>query len=620
MRPVQLSPPGVAQALAVQAALFALLLAWPASWWWRGSALAALCVVLALLLVRRHRRPAWVWVATALAHRRRARRPDDPTVRRAREPAAGLTVEVHTDRAGTRFGLLRDDRSWTAVLALEPLGGEEEDDPAPASLDLDLLLSAVGDERCSSVHVVLRVLPAPSPRVDPRSALATSYRDVATGTVAQRSLLLCLRLEPARCARAVALRGGGDLGARRALAAAVARCAATLEGRVQVRVLGPDDVRAELRADSGAGTGPVRETWDGVDCGPDGVQVCYSVDRWGGDPTAVLTGLCSVPGVFTVLSMTVDRDDDRNHVPPARLRVLCLPEDRPVVDAAVRRVVGAAGGRVTRNDGEHLLALAAPVPAAPPDPRHPGLVARRPGRRAGPAGDLVLPLDPGGLCLGRAEDGSPRLLPLFRDRGSAATAVLDPRVVLVLAFRALALGARVSVVSTRGDQWLPLRRLGVDDDDIVSLSSPETLRLSPAVPRPDRPHLVVVDVPADVTVPPVPERPWQAVLTVVPNASMRELPAARARGPVLLRRSSRREAVTAAPFLGLPPGSDRTLTTLADDQVALVEDGRLVVVDLSLTVAEGQLVVASTGAPLGSAAVAAGPGVEPHDRPEDREQ
>jgi type VII secretion protein EccE len=614
-RPAPLTPGPL---VVVEAAILLVMVAWPGSWWWRGPVLVLSVLTAVAVLARWHGRPLSAWSRTLLAFLLRRRRGGrDATLRLLRDPTAALTVEAHVDRAGTRFGLVRDATSWTSLLALEP-AGDDEGPAGPATVTLGRVLAAIeeGDARPAAVHVLLRVLPAPSPRVDPRSPVATSYREVSGGVVAQRTLLVGLRLEPARSPWAVTDRGGGDLGARRALAAATVRLAARLGDVARARVLGPEDARAAVGAGLGVAPGPAAETWTAVDHGRDGVQVCYGVDSWGPDPTALLSQLSALPGVLIVVSLSQERGDP----PAAVLRVLCLAEDLDVVHTALTRTAAARHARIRRLDGRHAPGTAGTLPgdrttrpARPPD--------GPPRVRPSPWADgLELPLARGGLVLGRRGDGGAVPLELFLDRPSALSAVLDPRVVMVIAFRALAVGARVSVVSTRAERWLPLRRLGVSDPGVVGIFSPETASFPASAARPDRPHLVIVDLPDRTDPPRVPGQPWQCVVAVLPELSLRTLPAARAGGPVLMRRLTRREAIAAAPFLGLPSGSDRRLTELADEQLALAAAGLLTVVDLGLTGAESQLVVASTGTPTRSAAEPARPRVQAQHDAEQRQQ
>jgi hypothetical protein len=211
--------------------------------------------------------------------------------------------------------------------------------------------------------------------------------------------------------------------------------------------------------------------------------------------------------------------------------------------------------------------------------------------------------------------GKPLALNVFGERPRALAAVLDQQIATVLALRALAVGARLRIVTSRADRWSPLRRFGVDDADVVSVTSPQAQDVPASAPGPDRPSLVLIDQTSTAAdLPRVEPRPWQCTLTLLPDLSLRSLPIARSTGLVLMRRLTRSEAVAAGPFLGLPPGGGQLLATLADEQIAVVERGILVVADLALTGTESQLVVAATG----SAAPAPNLGVQPEDRPDQR--
>ncbi len=225
--------------------------------------------------------------------------------------------------------------------------------------------------------------------------------------------------------------------------------------------------------------------------------------------------------------------------------------------------------------------------------------------------DAVVPMARGGLVVGLQaagpdpagpdlagplRAGNPLTLNAFGERPRTLAAVLDQQIAMVLCFRALAVGARLRIVTSRADRWLPLRRLGVDDAEVVAVMSPQSQDVAASTPGADRPLLVVVDQTSTAVDPPrVEPRPWQCVLTLLPDLSLRSLPIARSTGLVLMRRLNRSEAVAAGPFLGLPPGGGQRLSTLGDEQFAVVERGLLVVADLALTDTESQLVVAATG-------------------------
>jgi type VII secretion protein EccE len=600
LRPLgRVGSPRAGQLVAAEAAALAVVLALPAGRWWQAAAALALMLVVALAAARFRSRWLYAWVGVLRAYAWRG-----PDRRGPVDPLAGVEVLPFADRAGTRFGVVVTDRTFTTVLSLEPAGSAAVATPTRDTVDLAALAGALADRdvRLAAVQVLVRSTPAPSVRLDPRAAIAASYRQVGEGVVAQRSVLVCLRLDPALCPGAVAGRGGGDLGACRALASVSARLAAGLGPGVRVRALGPDEARAALDAGTGSAPGPLTESWTGVRSA-DAVHVAFRLARWrGGDPAVLLAEFAGVPGIAAVLSLTM--------LPARRgllhlglvLRVVGPPSLREWVEAAVAAAAARAGGRVVRLDGEQLPALRQTLPAG-------GV------RWSGPAAADVLcevdrqwlrralvPLDRGGVVLGRDPAGRPVVAQLFRDRPATLSAFLDPRVVTVLCYRALAAGARVTVVSARAERWMPLRWLGADDPDVVTIASAGSGDDTGPAGRPDRPHLVVLDAP-DVRAPAA--QPWRTVLTVLPDLSTRSLQAARAAGPVLLRSLSGPEAGTAAPFLGLPAGADGALAALADDEVGVVERGRLAVVRLGITEAESHLVVAGTG----SAADAADPRV-----------
>jgi hypothetical protein len=281
--------------------------------------------------------------------------------------------------------------------------------------------------------------------------------------------------------------------------------------------------------------------------------------------------------------------------------------------------------------GRHLLRRADLAGAAVPLARGGVVIGRVAGIGSGPGS--------GGAAAGGAvgsNTGNPLALNVFGDRPRALAAVLDQQIAAVLALRALAVGARLRIVTSRADRWLPLRRFGVDDTEVVSVSSPQAQDLPASDPDPDRPTLVLIDQTSTAAdLPRVEPRPWQCTLTLLPDLSLRSLPIARSTGLVLMRRLNRSEAVAAGPFLGLPPGGGQRLATLADEQIAVVERGLLLVADLALTGTESQLVVAATGSALkdatfkdaafkdaafkDSAAPASDLGVQAEDRPDQRQ-
>lgn len=613
------------QLVAVQAAGLALVAAAPSPWWWRAAAAVLLAGTVVAVAVRRHGRWLYVWLGVRRRYRRRARAARRAAPRHAPpgDPIPGIQVETFVDRAGTSFGIVRDDRGWTAVLALEPTESAAVTGPGPETVALPAMADALADRGVplAGVQVVVRTVPAPSARIDPRTAVATSYREVAGGVPARRTVLVCLRLDPARCPGAVAARGGGQLGASRALASVAARLAAGLDASVRARALGPDEVRSAIRVGTEGQLEPATESWTGT--GSPGVaQVAFRLTRWGAaDPAVLVDQLSRIPATATDLSL---------HLSPAPagavdLRLVLRVAGPPAMAAWLGTAVSAAarrhGARVAPLDGEHGVALRDTLPVG--GARWAGAAARSAVWRADRdwLRRLSVRLDRGGVVLGRDAGRSPVVLALFRERPSTVSAVLDPGVVLVLCSRALATGARVTVVSARADRWLPLRGLGLDDPDALTVATPETAELVEVAGRgtgPDRPHLVVLDLQDRSEPPPGTNQPWHTVLTVTSDLSAAGLRSARAAAAVMLRRVPVADAGATASVLGLAPDAGRVLTALTDEQFATVERGRLVVVNLALTGGEGRLVLAATGAARGLPAYPPEPRVRPQDRARQR--
>ncbi len=353
----------IGQVLTWQCAALAALAGWPGPPWLTATT-TALLVVVSVAVVGRFRSRWWyVWAEVAARYRRRAGATGETGV--AGVVGSELVVESFVDRVGTRFGLIQDDGAWTAVLVVEPAHQSALSDDLGQSVPLGPLGDALVDRdiRLTAVQLVSHVVPAPSPWIDPRSPVVASYREVAgEQVVANRSVWVALRLDPARCPGAVAARGGGDLGVHRALASVAARLAATLDQHARVRVLGPDEVRAAVTVTLAAGDAPMVERWREV-AGPGRTQVGFRVRSWGrGDPTGLIPLLAAVPSLATTASLVLSPAKDDQVAARLSLRLVSLPPDAGAVEAAVHRVAGAVGARVVRSDGEHAIAVRDALP------------------------------------------------------------------------------------------------------------------------------------------------------------------------------------------------------------------------------------------------------------------
>ncbi|MEV4843002.1 hypothetical protein AB0K20_07260 [Micromonospora matsumotoense] len=248
-----------------------------------------------------------------------------------------------------------------------------------------------------------------------------------------------------------------------------------------------------------------------------------------------------------------------------------------------------------------------PAPPAPPPARGPGGEAA-PGR-GGPSGRLPrlrigthavspaalarlspTPL-PAGLVLGADRRRAAVTIRLFRPEPTRVTLVGGVWAGQLVAFRALALGARIIVLTADPATWAGFgpAALGRAADRVEVRADGRPV---PATGTAQQPTLIVRDLPPGATRPAVPGSTtpgstlrdpatvgaaalgaWQAELTVLRRLDPGTAPALRDSDLCVLQRLSADESVVAAQALRLPPDSARFLQVMADDMLTLVGGG-----------------------------------------------
>jgi type VII secretion protein EccE len=602
-------PVALGQLVVVEVAAMAALAAWSSGILARTLTCAVLVCVSCLALTRIRGRWLFRWPLVLLRFRLRRRGAE----RRGRlEPGlpggSGAErfdeVEIHefVDRAGTRFGLVHSGDTWTAVLALEPPESWSVATPSDLSLTLAAVARSVSgrDVELASVRLLVRTSVAPSPFVDPRAPLALSYREVAHDQpVTQRLAWLMLTLDPSLCSGAVAARGDGTIGAHRATASVAARCVQALAPSVHARVLGPDQLGGAFAAAAGDWADASTERWANLSSGQavhEGYRIQFGSST---EPSDLLTDLAGVACLGTTLCLSVSRRAGNREGSRAVLRTVSLPQDAEEVASAVQALGRRHRARVRAMNGEHAIAfqetsalgsgwLSGPW-------RHRLVVDGTSSLEQTRLLSAAVRLGGGGLVLGRDDEGTAVSWQFANERPSAVSAALDLGVALIVCYRALAAGARLHIVSDRADRWSALHRLAVDDPETVVISTNDDLVRDVAA-RSTRPRLVVVDQTSLRNPPRIAPRPWQCVVTLLPDLSLGWLPSTRSAGVVLTQRLSAAEAVSAGPFLAIASEQYEQLPRLSDEQMAVVERGRLTVVNLDITDAESQLLVAATSA------------------------
>ncbi|WP_305789939.1 hypothetical protein [Symbioplanes lichenis] len=191
-----------------------------------------------------------------------------------------------------------------------------------------------------------------------------------------------------------------------------------------------------------------------------------------------------------------------------------------------------------------------------------------------------------GLVVGRNRQKQPVTLRPFRPAPTRMLVIGGVGCAQLLAFRALAIGARLFIQTAREQVWDAfLRRCGVGRETAAFLP-PESA--PPIAATLGAPHLVIVDAGAAVGPPPSAGGPWQATLVVRDDLASWDEGLLQQSDVVVLQRLSPAEAAMAASVLGIRQ-AQTYLPQLPGEMVGLVSRARLQWVMLSSTPTEQAL-------------------------------
>jgi hypothetical protein len=176
-----------------------------------------------------------------------------------------------------------------------------------------------------------------------------------------------------------------------------------------------------------------------------------------------------------------------------------------------------------------------------------------------------------GLILGADQQRAPVSVRFFRPEPTRVTLVGGSWAGQLIAFRALALGARVVVVTVEPAAWQGFAaRVSGFGHKIAVLAAEQPLAF---VGNPYQPALVIYDLGlAGPTAPPA-LGPWQTQLTVLRRLDPSGVPALQVCQLSILQRLTAAETAVAENVLRLPHHNLRFLQTMADDMLAAVDDG-----------------------------------------------
>lgn len=357
---------------------------------------AAVVAVLLVLLavVRRRGRSLPEWLATARALKARQKKAATSAIRPGTEPGLAPAVEcdpsLRTYAYGGRerrpVGIIGDGTFVTAVLQVEAdvtaLRAERSRRPLPLGLVRDAL--EVDGIRLEGAQIVLHTQPAPAIHLPQQSVAVSNYAPLQarTGAPAVRITWIALKLDPELCPEAVAMRGGGLVGAQKCVVRVADHLASRLTGAgFRATVLDEEELIAAVAtsacanplvtAEAGRTDTPQRRTEEsGRSWRCDNRRhTTYWVRRWpqlGGQGPSLprLVGaLTAVPALATTFSLTLARGERQDVTLTGHLRVTGRSDDELV--AARRALEHAAretGTGLARLDREQLPGLLATLP------------------------------------------------------------------------------------------------------------------------------------------------------------------------------------------------------------------------------------------------------------------
>lgn len=415
---------------------------------WQGAAAG---LVVALILVVRVRgttlpRLAALRLGFLREQRRRIRK------QLPREPfdmpmSDGALIGFRWD-GKTLLSLLKIDENPQALTVMEP-GVTVSGEMVPVRALIDCLQQF--DITLDSIDVLSQ-----GARSHGHSQVAAVY-DAVLGplpAIAQRSVWIAIRFDPAHCAEAVRRRGGGRDGILRTATTATRRVSNRLiEAGLRPRVMTAADIsQATNQLSDGVNLASVEETWR--TCREGQFRLRSFAIKPAMLTTAGLGLLWTIPSYSTTVCLSLRRGRDGH----AQIRGLSR------FDTHGRARIQLRG--LTHLRGYQYSALAATLPV--PQPRrqvqHWAFTSDD-----ADCQDLAVPASGCGQVIGADEHGRAVALPLFGSQIKRVEIIGTLHLAQQAVLRSLALGAHVLVHSRRPELWRDMVK-EVDDHDLLWVS------------------------------------------------------------------------------------------------------------------------------------------------------
>lgn len=301
--------------------------------------------------------------------------PEDVRVSLLRLVVPDLVVAHGTDHERQQVGLAWHDGTWTAVLLVEPAPALVTQADGALSLPLSSLAPCLEDRGVilDSIQIIWHTYPG-SAALPSESPALSSYMEVLgpLPAAARRTTWVAVRLDPRRCPAAIRERGGGVVGAHRALIGALSRVRNALESRgVPTRSLSPEELlragisAAELSAVTGRGARvSMTENWTSVTAAGIG-HASYAVTSWPrGKITTSLNALTSVRALSATVAMSISPSDDDGQIGLRGVVRLSArnPRELDAADDRLSTLADRAGVSLTPLRGLQFEGLAATMP------------------------------------------------------------------------------------------------------------------------------------------------------------------------------------------------------------------------------------------------------------------
>lgn len=299
--------------------------------------------------------------------------PGDPRVGLLRLFVDDLVVAGRTDHEQRPVGLAWHRGTWTAVVLIDSTPAMVSPVGSNTDVPLTALAGCLQDRGVvlDAIQVIWHCYPGGS-TLPPDSPALAAYLEVCGSlpAVARRTTWVTVRLDPRRCPSAVQERGGGVLGAHRALLGAVSRVRGALDDAgFDSRVLDTEELLraglsgADLAGAAGRGREVgLRESWRGATAGGVG-HSSHAISGWRGSPGG-LASLTGVRALSTTVALALSPGDSDDAVGLRGLVRLSArsPSQLRAADARLRQLARGSGVRLTPLHGQQAAAVTATLP------------------------------------------------------------------------------------------------------------------------------------------------------------------------------------------------------------------------------------------------------------------